>query len=98
MNDLISRQAAIDALEIEKSLVERPITETRWFDLGLRKAQDVLSELPSAQPEQKRGRWEQKFKYHNLVEAGKCSVCGKWYSTYNFCPNCGADMRERRAE
>lgn len=52
MSDLISRQAAIDALEREQSLVERPITETRWFDLGLRKAQDVLSELPSAQPGQ----------------------------------------------
>ena len=50
-NDCISRQAAIDALEREKSLVERPITETRWFDFGLRKAQDVLSELPSAQAE-----------------------------------------------
>lgn len=51
MSDLISRQAAIDALKREQSLVERPITETRWFDLGLRKAQEVLSELPSAQPE-----------------------------------------------
>ena len=49
MDDLISRQAAIDAIEREKSLIERPITETRWFDLGLGKAQDVLSEQPSAQ-------------------------------------------------
>ena len=51
MSDLIDRQAAIDALEKEKSLIERPITETRWFDLGLGKAQEVLSGLPSAQPE-----------------------------------------------
>ena len=51
MSDTISRQAAIDALEREQSLVERPITETRWFDLGLRKAQEVLSKLPSAQPD-----------------------------------------------
>ena len=51
MNELISRQAAIDALEREKSLVERPITETRWFDFGLGRAQDVLRKLPSAQPE-----------------------------------------------
>ena len=49
MSDLISRHAAIDALKKEQSLIERPITETRWFDLGLRKAQDVLSKLPSAQ-------------------------------------------------
>ena len=51
MNDLISRQAAINAIGKEKSLIERPITETRWFDLGLGKAQEVLSGLPSAQPE-----------------------------------------------
>lgn len=51
--DTISRQAAIEALEREQSLVERPITETRWFDLGLRKAQDIISELPSAQPEKR---------------------------------------------
>ena len=51
MSDLINRQAAIDALERKQSYVERPITETRWFDLGLRKAQEVLSELPSAQQE-----------------------------------------------
>ena len=48
--DLISRQAAIEALEREQSLVERPITETRWFDLGLRKAQEVINGLPSAEP------------------------------------------------
>lgn len=50
-NDLISRQAAIEALEREQSHEERPIQETRWFDLGLGKAQDVLSGLPPAQPE-----------------------------------------------
>ena len=51
MSKLIRIEDAIDALEKEKSLVERPITETRWFDLGLGKAQEVLSELPPAQPE-----------------------------------------------
>ena len=49
MIDPIERQDAIDALEREQSHVERPITETRWFDLGLRKAQEILSKLSSAQ-------------------------------------------------
>ena len=34
-------------------------------------------------------------------QQAKCSVCGKWHTTpymyyftdYDFCPNCGADMR-----
>ena len=90
--DDISRQDAIDALERERSLVERPIVETRWFDLGLRKAQDVLSELPSADrptAHWKDGKW--------------CSNCGEGIPTdvygggvekdeIRFCFSCGARM------
>ena len=44
------------------------------------------------------GRW-----LDSLDESGKlvncwrtCSVCGKqWSKRTNYCPNCGADMRER---
>lgn len=95
MNDLISRQAAIEALEREQSLVERPITETRWFDLGLRKAQDIISELPSAQPERKQGRWVNRSLNILYPESTRyiCSVCVKYSYSYDFCPNCGADMR-----
>lgn len=71
MSDLISRQAAIDALEREQSLVERPITETRWFDLGLRKAQDVLSELPSA----------------DAVPIVRCKDCRFWERGHSYCPD-----------
>lgn len=30
----------------------------------------------------------------------KCSVCGNWqtYGTTDFCPNCGADMREENED
>ena len=44
MNDLISRQAAIDALEQAKE---------QYFDrrVIIEKMQDVVSNLPSAQPE-----------------------------------------------
>lgn len=64
MADLIDRQAAIEAIERELSLVERPITVTIWFDFGLRKAQDILSKLPSAEPTQK--------KYSNSLDALDC--------------------------
>lgn len=100
MNDLISRQAAIDALEREQSLIERPITETRWFDLGLKKAQEVLSELPSVQPERPKGRWvHDGYDFPGGVDWIHCSECGKRginvpADLSNFCPNCGADMRE----
>ena len=44
-----------------------------------------ISKLPSA--EQKRGEW--------IVQDGavRCSECGEPNMKWNFCPNCGADMR-----
>lgn len=55
--------------------------------------------LPSAQPERKKGRWHQRI--YKKVEMMVCSECGNEFSydaetgvrDYNFCPNCGADMR-----
>ena len=62
----------------------------------------------------KRGEWEEKETFHNgddepIIEewqSAMCSVCHKYHTTpymyyfndYNFCPNCGADMREREGE
>lgn len=49
--------------------------------------------------EQKHGQWEQCFEdFRKQIEGDKCSVCGfEHYGTsishYNYCPNCGADMR-----
>lgn len=61
-----------------------------------------IDELPSAQPERKRGRWITNNP-NNPYESDycKCSVCGYTNCTvevlafdgYNFCPNCGTDMR-----
>ena len=43
--------------------------------------------------EPKRGEWI------DFKNGWKCSACGKWNNeTSNFCPNCGADMREREGE
>ena len=81
MNDFISRQAAIDALEQAKE---------QYFDrrVIIGKMQDVVSNLPSAQPERKKGEWSDGYRWQ------RCSLCkqtGK--KSWNYCPNCGADMR-----
>lgn len=44
-----------------------------------------------------RGKWEQTKDEFGIYN--KCSACGKEYycgpiAPFNFCPNCGADMRE----
>ena len=43
----------------------------------------------------RRGRWE----LTNNPSFRKCSECGKWHDrdVTNFCPHCGADMRDCKA-
>ena len=46
--------------------------------------------------ERKKGEWERHYFFH--VEVPICSQCRKVSPFKNdFCPNCGADMREEKA-
>ena len=85
MNDLISRQAAIDA-------VMECYDNDELFEVYEWK----LNELPTIQP--KRGRWyytDGKPARIGLSFGVICDQCGteSEYCT-NFCGECGADMRE----
>ena len=90
MSDLIDRQAAIDA---PVKMVSEGI---EWIPVY------HLKDLPSAQAERKKGKWQITDAYpHNVY----CSECHKRFAQThwgvwedgslprNFCPNCGADMR-----
>ena len=98
MNDLISRQAAIDALDGEITVTGRANAEAvRGY---ARLVADRIKRLPSAEPERKKGEWiEVQFKtfpYNRIGKARKCSLCGKRkdkYVRWDYCPCCGADMR-----
>ena len=80
-DDLISRQAAIDVADAVWSVTG---------DKNVAKVWDQIKDLPSAQPERRKGRWRK----------GVCECGYDWAkdapisSVPNFCPNCGADMRE----
>ena len=94
-DDLISRKAAIDALDGKINITGRENAETiRDYINGVSKK---LRELPSAE---RRGRW-----IHRPVEEWgasncKCSVCGTENffplllkgGADNYCGNCGARM------
>ena len=84
MQDLISRQAAIDAvnnLTYPSSLVD---------------VKRILVDLPSAQPERKTGRWiydNEAYPGGNPCGHYDCDQCGESVPhKTNFCPNCGAKM------
>lgn len=79
MVDLISRQAAIDAIMCEPTDAHYP----SWYAKR-------LEQLPSAQPERKKGRWI------DMDDHVMCGCCGATHygSDKNFCPNCGAKMGE----
>lgn len=73
---------AIEALEQYENAFEHGYTEAES------KYREIL--------ERKHGEWiESDFGW-------KCSICGNtsvmWQRTYNFCPNCGADMRGDKDE
>lgn len=95
MDDLISRQVAIDA--IRKIYDSVGILGEKW---AVDKCQMAIKDLPSAQPERARGEWKIEHVPYmvgskNLVEIIICSNCGYVLQGYpsKFCPNCGADMR-----
>lgn len=61
------------------------------------------------QPERKQGKWEEEMFDDLAIErwqSARCSVCGLYHTTpymyyfsnYNYCPNCGADMRKEQTD
>lgn len=86
MSDLISRQAAIDAIErlilpqVKGETAAEEINRVAWR-CAINCAEEMIGHLPSAE---RHGRWE-------LYDI--CSVCGAQAEQQtNYCPNCGAKM------
>ena len=100
MSDLISRQAAIDAMfalcDTEETLKENPQRDNPHIDA----ITDAIDELPSVEPERKTGHWEWDKRAGEYV----CSECGcnpiyegttpdvSEIDKYKFCRWCGAKM------
>ena len=94
MNDLISRQAAIDA--IDAILPAEPMKNeyTQGITCGAALAIEYVKQLPSAQPERNKGEWIE-TEFLKLRECSCCHVRWGMYDVenFNFCPNCGAEMK-----
>lgn len=105
MSNLISREKAIETLK-EYEIVESD-NFTRMDSLSMMTVATIancieaIEELPTAEPERKKGEWIKEDRGH-VEYTGVCSECGFssiWYDTqeyFNFCPNCGCDMRGKK--
>lgn len=93
-DDCISRQAAVELIERMKS-----------FHQDADDIAEMIANMPSAQPERKRGKWIYGEDEYG-IDGYHCDKCGffvlwdyahkfiNYIEDYNFCPGCGADMRE----
>ena len=104
MSDLISREAAIDALSANFTItgLENKYTVVNYINGVIEK----IKALPTIE-ERKKGKWDERKVFDTedsdiaQMQSAKCSMCGKYHTTpylyffdnFNFCPNCGADMR-----
>ena len=95
MDDLIDRQAAIDALRAMQTYKLFAGDDMLLIDQA--GAQTELMLLPPAQTMRKKGRWKRRLVDSGFNADWHCSECG-WETAieehgYNYCPNCGAYMR-----
>jgi hypothetical protein len=95
MSDLISRQAAVD-------IAPKLIVTLDGYEMHNQAVANYcveITQLPPAQPERIRGRWISADAIFGGVPF-YCSECGEntrdtvmGKPRWNFCPNCGAEMR-----
>lgn len=86
-DDLVSREAVKKWLELWDGYIDMDI---------VRRMQYRVIDIPSTQQERKRGKWIDNDK----INFPQCSECGMWIDVMqqsgemNYCPHCGADMRQ----
>lgn len=105
-DDLISRQAAIDAIVNTVSEIGlHDNSEVARYGATFRQHEiiDIIECVPSAEPERKKGKWvlihkgEKGYSYGDF----KCSVCDRVNTCYHlteYCCHCGAEMERTRVK
>ena len=88
-----------DALMKTLGITEMDCERCEWGEYGFcgrgrgfTDACTAIEAAPTIEPERKRGEW--KDRGEDYMIRWICSECGrKDTHVYNFCPDCGADMR-----
>lgn len=91
MSDLIDRRETMQALVAEYN--RRFMAGDRG---GLKMAwiEKAVDDVPSAQVKRQKGKWMQEYKEATTRHCSNCDFIVLEEEANNFCPNCGADMRE----
>lgn len=56
---------------------------------------EIIERQPTIEPERKKGKWQRIVVNKYASYLYKCDKCGeRSFRDSNFCPNCGADMRQ----
>ena len=94
----MTREEAIKGLKVLAKDFSGYRPNEEMFNMAI----EALEQLPSAQPERPKGEWVNDIAYYD--EDGcpcvvtRCNQCGEVSEAFNFCPNCGADMRGEEDE
>ena len=90
---------AIDGDELKEE-IDYYIREAGWGETRnetLRWCLEFIDNKPTIEPERKKGKWIKGVGENGITTSEFCSCCryeNKHWCDWNFCPNCGADMRE----
>lgn len=94
--DLISREAAIEAIESHLRVGDEvyPLTRTdKILNHAFEIAASCVYNLPTAE---KVGKWVEQPTDGRFGKQVECSECGEvywaWMAKFGYCPNCGARM------
>ena len=95
MRDLIDRQMVIDMLATMQGRCTSKVALIQNSKIW-----QQIKDMPSAQPERKKGKW---INEDSIYETVTCSVChgvrrDNRINHINFCNCCGADMRGENNE
>lgn len=92
-DDAISREAVIDTL-YENGFPMMKDASQLVHAIPYQTALSLIEQLPSVQPSRK-GHWiTTRTLYHDGEKyCDKCDIESPYNTSWDFCPNCGADMR-----
>lgn len=88
VEDCISRQAAINAVVKESQI------DGAYGYMDTKSIVDLLSDLPSAQPETQRATWTLHTYMPHHYYCTHCNKDSPYNKIWDFCPHCGYKMED----